>query len=543
MRAPFARTLFELLCEQAGRDADTIAVIDRGERVSYQDLERRARRLAGMLAGLGIKRGERVGLLCDNRAQWLEVAFGANAIGATLTPFSTFATRRELEFLLADSGIRVLFTLASLGERAFADDIAALLPESVGDAPGKWRSAAFPALSAIVVLDDTATGGWHAYGEAVAAYDPLTRIAPGDAASACDDAFVLYTSGSTSRPKAVRLANYAVIENGFNIGERQGLRAGDRVLIAPPLFWAYGASNALPASLSHGATMVLQGRFDPGGALELIETHRCTAIYTLPAMTRAMVRHPAFAPGRVRSLRTGLTIGSPQDVIEGATVLGAAELCNVYGGTESYGNCCVTWHHWPLERRASCQGPPLPGVEVRCRDVESGEIVAPGVAGEVEVRGYLTPGYTGQSAEHNGSLFTDDGFLRTGDIGRMEADGTFRFLGRGDEMIKRAGINVSPAEVEEVLLQHPGVAAAGVTGVPHPERGASIVAFVVANRGARPTAEEIVTHCRALASRYKVPDRVELRDSLPTTTTGKLQRRELARMALELESPAEEHPP
>ena len=138
-----------------------------------------------------------------------------------------------------------------------------------------------------------------------------------------DDAIIIYTSGSSSRPKSVPLSHGGIIENGFNIGERQGYGPDDRVLLAPPLFWSYGSANAMSATLTHGAALVLQGRFEPGEAIDLIERHRCTALYTLPAITSAIISHPSFRPERVRSLRTGLTIGAPQDVIAAATVLGA----------------------------------------------------------------------------------------------------------------------------------------------------------------------------------------------------------------------------
>ena len=144
-------------------------------------------------------------------------------------------------------------------------------------------------------------------------------------------------------------------------------------------------------------------------------------------------------------------------------MLGARELCNIYGATETCGNCCVTWHHWPLERRARCQGPPLPGQELRFVDEETGLPVPPGAPGLVEVRGYTTRGYQGASAPLNAMAFSADGFYRTGNMGRLNADGDFVFVGRVGEMIKRAGINVSPAELEAALRRHPSVTDVAVT--------------------------------------------------------------------------------
>ena len=455
MQAPYSRTMFDLLCEQAERYFDRVAVICDDTRITYCDLHDRAARVAAGLRGLGLGRHDRVGLLLNNRTEWLEICFGAAAIGAVLVPFSTWSKRREFEFLFKDSGIKALFSADRMGDQDFAKDIAALLPAMAAGSPGTWRDEQFPTLENVVFIGSTSVAG-------ALSYDSLRRSAPplaippppGDGARAGDPALILYTSGSTSYPKAVPLRHGAIIENGFNIGERQGLTLDDRVLLSPPLFWSYGSANAMSATLTHGAALVLQGRFDPGEALDLIERHRCTALYTMPGMTSAMLVHPAFRAERTRSLRTGVTIGTPQDVASASEALGAHEICNVYGQTESYGNCCVTWHHWPLERRMHVQGPPLPGVHVRIVDETSGQPVAAGLAGQIEVKGNLTPGYDGASAQNNANAFTADGYFRTGDLGLLTPEGDLQFLARTTEMIKRSGINIAPAEVEEVLRHH-----------------------------------------------------------------------------------------
>jgi fatty-acyl-CoA synthase len=512
MRPPFARTLHDLLEEQAATRPAALAVVAASASRSFADLADRARRVAASLRARGIRHGDRVGLLLNNRVEFLEALFGASAAGATVVPFSTWSTRQELDFLLADSGVTALFALPDFGKENFAAHLEALRPRH-------------PALRDLVMVGAPAPAGWLPY-ESL----PDTGLAPlppGEAATAGDDAIILYTSGSTSKPKAVRLVQHAIVENGFNIGERQGLTPEDRVLAAIPLLWAYGAVNALPASFTHGAALVLQSRFEPGEALDLIEQHRCTSIYTLPAMTAALIRHPDFRPERTQSLRKGLTIGAPQDVVAAATILGATEISNIYGASETYGNCCVTPHEWPLEQRSACQGPPLPGVAIRIRDQATGAELGREQPGLIEVQGYLMRGYGGASAEHNAQVFTRDGWFRTGDIGQLDAEGRIQFLGRSGEMIKRSGINVSPAEVEEALMQHPAIAQAAVVGVPDPEKGELIVAFVVPKPDAAPTAQLLVAHCRAMVSAYKVPDRIELREALPTTVTGKLLRRSL----------------
>ena len=517
MQPPSSRTVFALLSEQAARSPDHPIAITATETVSYATLADRARRVASALRARGVVPGDAIGLLSDNRVEWLEIFFGASALGAVVVPISTWSTAAELDFLLSDSGVRVLFTLARKGEQAYADDVAAIR-----------AAGGHEHLERVIIIDGPTAAGEDDY----ASY--RTSEALPVLSSAADAAYpmvVLYTSGSSSRPKAVPLDDHAALQNGFNIAERQGLLTSDRVLISIPLFWSYGAANALMATLTHGATLVLQSRFEPGGALDLIEDHACTAIYTLPAMTSALLAHPDFAPQRTASLRTGVTIGAPQDIVRAAEELGVREICNIYGSTECYGNCCVTPHDWTLAQRAACQGPPLPGVRLRIRDPQSGEICTPGAVGLIEVSGYLTHGYAGASARYNADVFTDDGYFKTGDLGSVSPDGALTYAGRNSEMIKRSGINVSPAEVEEALQQHPDVALAGVTGVADPVKGEIIVAFVVARRQADTDTQILLAHCRAQLSRYKVPDRLYWCNGLPLTATGKLMRRDLRSLA------------
>jgi fatty-acyl-CoA synthase len=512
MTIPDSRDLGLMLREQAARFGALPAVIGGGETIGYGALAERAARIASFLTAHGIRRGDRIGLLMNNRPEWVETFFGAAMAGAVVVAFSTWSKRDELEYLIDDSDVRLIVTLDQFSGQNFADDLRAMKPLDV------------------VLLGSDRDPGWLPY-EAMLDAVPC---GPGMAARPEDDAIIIYTSGSSSRPKSVPLSHGGIIENGFNIGERQGYTSDDRVLLAPPLFWSYGSANAMSAVLTHGAALVLQSRFEPGEALDLIEQHRCTALYTLPAITAALISHPAFRRERTETLRTGLTIGTAQDIITAAEVLGAREICNVYGQTETYGNCCVTWHHWPLERRAVCQGPPLPGVAIRIVDEKSGALLPASQAGLIEVKGYVMRGYIGESANQTSAVLTSDGFFRTGDLGELSETGEIRFIGRTTEMIKKGGINISPAEVEDVLMRHPSVALAGVVGVPDQTQGELIAAFVVPKPGHTLTEAALTAHCRDMASRYKVPDIISFRDALPVTVTGKLMRRDLRTLADDL---------
>ena len=521
MQALFARTLIEVVREQAQAQPEATALICAQGRFSYLELSDRAAKVAGALHAAGVKRGDRVGLLLGNCVEWIDVCLAAGAVGATAVPMSTWSTRSELGFLLPDAKLSVLVASARFGDHDFEADLVAL--QGTQDMPAADR----------IWLLGGGDARFASYSGMVDQAAKLESMPPGQAASAGDDALVLYTSGSTSAPKAVPLRQFAVIENAFNIGERQGFTREDRVLLSSPLFWAFGGANALPATFSHGATLVLMEKFDAALALQTIERERCTAMYTLPAMTAAMAHHPDYDKQKLASLRTGVMIGSPEEFMFAVQTLGASELCNVYGATETCGNCAVTWHHWPLLRRAYCQGPPLPGQELRFVDDATGALVPTGTPGLAEVRGYTTLGYSGASAAQNSKSFTSDGYYRTGDMGMINADGDFVFVGRVSEMIKRAGINVSPAEVEAVLRRHPSVKDAAVVGVPDAARGERIFAYVVPTVVSEFDVNALLRHCAAEASKYKMPDHIEACASLPLTVTGKLQRNELKQMAIQ----------
>jgi len=515
MTPPFSRTFQDLLRENALLSPDAVAVIDGDQCVTFSELHARAQKVAFGLAAANVSRGDRVGALLSNRVEWLEVCFGAFMAGATVVPISTWSTSQELAFLLEDAELAVLFALGSFGERDFLPDL---------------HAAAACGIHVVVV--DSPPGKFDAYQDFGS---PAADLQPPDASSsASDDAFILYTSGSTNHPKGVRLKHFAIIENGFNIGERQGLGPRDRVFLSAPLFWAYGSANALPAAFTHGSALVLADRFEAGRALDAIEANQCTAIYTLPAMTAALLRHEHFNKRRTASLRTGLTIGSREEFLLAAQALGVDELCNVYGATETYGNCAVTWHHWPLDRRASTQGTMLPGQEIQVRNPETGKIINPHEPGLIEIRGHVTPGYWGKSAALNADAFTADGFYKTGDIGKLDNDGAFVFVGRATDMIKRAGINVSPAEIESSLVKFPGIEAAAVVGVPHATRGEAIMAFIVPNAGSTFPVTEVFEFLRHQLSKYKIPDWIEMVGALPLTSTGKVHKKQIKDDALAL---------
>lgn len=547
MEHPLSRTPSDLLQEQAARQGSHPAVVHAGGTASYADLHRRAAAVSRALHPTGVERGDRVGLLATNRIEWLECYFGASMAGTTVHAFNTWVTARELDHLLGEAGCTTLVLLERHGRRHYLEDLRSLVPEVWQADPGQWTSSRYPALRLVVVIGGTAPRGAVDYERWLEDADEGglgASTVPETLVSAVDHGVVLYTSGSTAQPKAVPLLNYGMVENGFHIGERMGLTHEDRVWLSSPLFWSFGSANALMATFTHGATLVLQEQFHPGVAVDLIESQACTAAYLLPTLTRAILGQEDLDVRRLSSLQTGLTIGTPDDVRLAAEVMGVAGICNVYGSTETYGNCCVTPRDMDLADRLTSQGPALPGVHIRTVDPVTVTPTTTGDVGEIQVKGYLTPGYLGASPQGN-DIFTEDGYYRTGDLGWLDERGWLHYSARATDMIKTSGINVAPAEVEEFMLSLDGVAQVAVVGVPDESRGEIVVAYVVSSPRHELEEPRLIEECRAGMASYKVPARILVLSELPKTSTGKLHRvklRELTKASLNDKSPGRAGP-
>ena len=518
----------DLVDEIGARRPTAEAIIFRDERLDYAALKTRADAFARSLLAVGIQRGDRVALLATNRPEWIVCTLATAKIGAIVAAISTFSTPRELAWSLEHCGAVALITLDAFRGRRFLDALRDLCPE-LGDAqPGALKSARLPSLRTVVAVDGQAPAGVFSLPEFLArgaSVNPASLAATQRMVRPDDICYILYTSGSTAVPKGVTLAHGGVIANGFDIGEHMHLSTADRVWLAVPLFWSFGSANALPAALTHGSCIVLQESFDAGEALTLIERKRCSIYYGMPNMARALLEHPDHPKRRLGAMRTGLTIGPPEDIAMTIKALGAEELCNVYGSTETYGNCAVTDAHNPLPLRLNSQGLPLPGMTIRVLDLITKQPLYPGEIGQLAVTGYVTPGYF-NAPELNAEAFDRDGYFLTGDLGSIEPDGRIRFRGRLKEMIKTGGVNVAPLEVEQVLLQHPEVVQAYVVGVPDQAKGEIVAAAVELRAGAITDTGSIIAFCRERLASYKVPIQLAFRTAaqLPRTPTGKIHK-------------------
>ncbi len=525
---PASRTLGALVDEMAGALPHAEAVVFRERRLTYAALRAHVDTFARALLALGVRRGDRVALLLPNRPEWIVAALAIGKIGGIVAAVSTFSTPRELGWTLDHAQANVLVTAAAFRGRNYLAGLHEVCPELGRSTPGDFRSARLPSLRAVVCFDEARHDGVlhpddffaRASGTTTAALEAVAR-----AVDPRDVCYILYTSGSTATPKGVTLAHGGVIDNGFHIGERQHLTPADRLWLAVPLFWSFGSANALPAILTHGGCAVLQESFEPGEALALLDRERCTVYYGMANMARAMLEHPDRCHRRLASMRTGLTIGLPEDVEMTIEAVAARELCNVYGSTETYGNCAVTDGHDLLPLRLHTQGLPLPGMQIRVVHPETRQPLARGDVGELCVRGHVTPGYF-RAPELDAVAFDREGYFVTGDLGLIDEDGRVRFRGRLKEMIKTGGINVAPLEVEAVLLQHPDVKQACVVGIPDRAKDEIVAAVLELHAGATPDANAIVAFCRERLASYKVPAKLAFRkaEQFPRTPTGKIHK-------------------
>jgi fatty-acyl-CoA synthase len=529
---PRARTLGDLLDEMAAARPTAPVTVFHDAQLTYAALKARADELARALLAVGVRKGDRVAVLLPNRPEWLLAAFAASKVGAITVGVSTFSSPREIAWTVEHCRPAAIVTLESFRGRSYLGPLYELCPELARSEPGRLRSDRVPELRAVVCVDERRHDGVYRFADFTARSSETPeaeRAAAQAAVTPRDLCYILYTSGSTATPKGVTLAHGPVVENGFNIGERQHLGAADRVWLAVPLFWSFGSANALPAIMTHGGSLALQESFEAGEALALLDEARCSVYYGMSNMARAMLEHPDRRRRRLAGMRTGLTIGLPEDVQMTMEAVGARELCNVYGSTETYGNCAVTDAHDPLALRLETQGLPLPGMEIRVVDPADGRVLPRGEIGEFRVKGHVTSGYY-HDAEQTRAAFDANGYFITGDLGLIREDGRVSFRGRLKEMIKTGGINVAPLEVEAVLVSHDAVKQAYVVGLPDRDRGELVVAAIELHEGATTTAEALGAYCRERLASYKVPVRFVFRtaDEFPRTPTGKVQKPRLA---------------
>ena len=506
------------------------------EVVTYAELAEDARRVASALAGLGVGKGTRVGILMPNRPDWLRCAFGAWRLGAIVVPINTLYRGTELGDALRHADVAVLITVGHFLRHDYLRLLLDLCPALADHAP-PLRSEALPCLRHVICDGDDLPRGVLAWEDFLASGESRSTAwsaAVLDSVEATDDAAIFFTSGSTAAPKGVVHTHASMLTGGDNVADRLGLDGADVTYGYLPFFFNGGLVGVTLATLSRGGSLLLQEVFDADETLRLLERYGCTTIFAWPHQAEALIRHPLFDRARLR-IRKG-----PGANTKWATALLQPDHQAVgsWGMSESGPLASCSRFDEPLADRAGAHGRPMPGLEMRIVDPETGAPLPPDHEGEIIVRGpSVMRTYYKRAPE---TCFDDEGFFHSGDCGRLDAQGRLHFIGRLRDVIKTAGVNVSAAEVEGVLLQHPAIKVAHVVPVPHPSRGENVAAFVV-RRTPDCSAADVQAHCSAALASYKVPRHVFFlaEEELPTLGSGKVDRQRLRAVAAELASGSE----
>ncbi|HBZ70403.1 MAG TPA: acyl-CoA synthetase [Deltaproteobacteria bacterium] len=527
----FKPTVSELIRELAARHGDRSLIVLGDRRLSYADAERESALLARGLLATGVGKGTRVGIWMPNGPDWVLAWLAAARIGALVVPINTFFRARELRFVLQHADVN---TLLCVGEFAKQDRLATLeeaAPELAGRGPGPLFLPSLPYLRAVRVWGPVSRP-WASEGRAALVSASATPGASGGLLRAAEQAvlpadamILIYSSGSTADPKGAVHTHGAVIRHAYALNAYRDLRSDDRIYSPMPFFWVGGFVFTLVSALHAGATLICEETFEPGRTLELLEREQVTLVAGWPHYGKAMHEHPTFAQRNLSSIRGG----NLYDVLPGRTRPADPELrSNSLGMTETCGPHTIDRMDYDLpEKLRGSFGHAVPGLEHRIVDPDTGAVLPPGSTGEICVRGYSVM-HALYKVERE-DTFDADGFYHTGDAGSFNAEGILFFHGRLGEMIKTGGANVSPREVEQVLIAQPEVEEAYVVGLPDRDRGQLVAAAVVAREHLQLDLEALRLRVKRELSAYKVPRHLVLlrREELPMTSSGKVDKRRL----------------
>lgn len=529
-------TLNRVLDESADEYGGNEAIVTPDERITYADLRERVRTFARGLIDLGVRKGDRVGVLVSNRPEWFVATYAIERVGATMVGMNTWYTQGELEYVLRRADVSTLVTVDGFLGNDYLGLLAEIDPGITETEDGRANSATLPVLQRVVVVGDAPswTVPWADVVSRADAVSPERLDAATSEVGPSDDAYVLFSSGTTGRPKPIVLRHDGLATNPRSIGSRLGITHEDRFWLALPMFFSFAACNESVTALSHGATIVLQRQFDPEVAVARITEEECTVVYGMGNMFKRMEGVDADLRAAFESVRVGLVVGpvALRERLEDEH--GIDRVLSCYGLTEVSAICAITHHEDSREKRMHTEGHPLANVDIRIKDPETGMEVPPGEEGEICLRSRTMFREYLKMPEKTREAFDADGHFRTGDIGRLDYDGRVVFEGRIKDMIKTGGINVSPLEVQNVLNQHPDVEEAVVVGLPDEEKDEVVAAVVRVVPGSDLDEESVIDFCEGRIAAYKIPREVVVRETeFPRTDTGKVRKVEVREELLE----------
>jgi len=491
-----AQTLAQVLASHVAARPQAEALVTASARLTYAALDNQVRRTAAGLKALGLGKGDHVALLMGNDEKWLILFYAAASIGAVTVPVNTRFKASELAYCLKQADCKALFYASTFLNIDYATMVAEVRP-------------GLPKLVHAIAVDDGLPQG-----EAIAGLAP--DVKPGD------PLLIQFTSGTTAYPKGVVLTHDNMLRNAWASASRFGLRPEDRYFNCRPFFHVGGSTLSALASLTFGACLVTLPTFEAGAALKMLETEGCTLTSGNDTIFQMLMGHADFDPRKLH-LRGGWAAAGPQTMRRIIDVMGAKEICAAYGLSEASPNVVMSDWRDPEQLRVDGLARTHDGLELRIRD------------GEIQVRGWsVMRGYY-NNPEQTAKAFTEDGWLRTGDLGSLTEDGRLRMVGRLKDVFRVGGENVAPAEVEEVLLAHPSVQTAQVVGVPDSRLGEVACAYVTLKDGMPATGEELTAWCRQRCANFRVPRYLRIVkdfDAIGMTASGKVQKGRLREHAV-----------
>jgi fatty-acyl-CoA synthase len=532
--------LFDRQCE-AFADKDAIVYnypeIGLDLRLSYRQYRDEVDRLAKGLLALGIQRGENVAVWATNVPEWILLEMALAKIGAVLVTVNTNYRTSEIEYVLRQGDITTLFMIEEHRGNSYVESIYRVAPElkDLSDPIREQLSSAnLPELKRVILIGDAALAGMMLYRDVAPFGERISDETLRERQSSLDPHDVIqmqYTSGTTGFPKGVMLTHHGIINQTHVSCLIGNLKSDERYVTAMPFFHIAGSLGAVMFAVYLGCTLIPLISFDPAKELELFDNESATFSFNVPTMLIAMLNHPRFMAGEfdLSSLREIITGATPVPValMEDVKARMGADCTIVYGLTESTGTVTETIQADSFELKSSTTGIPHPHMEIKIADPMTSEPVAFGEQGELMTRGFLVMKGYYNMPDKTSETIDAEGWLRTGDLATMNAEGYVNIVGRVKDMIIRGGENIYPAEIEEFLMRHPKIAEAQVVGVPDSFMGEEVAAVLRLRPNESITEDEIRSYCSEGISRHKIPQYIRFACAFPLTASGKVKKFEL----------------
>ncbi|MFW6071888.1 MAG: long-chain-fatty-acid--CoA ligase [Thermoplasmatota archaeon] len=509
-------TIGKLLEDKAKEHPDKEAIIFEGERMTYKELDEKAERLAHFLMKRGVERGDKVAIWLPNLPEWIVAWFAIPKIGAVVVPTDPWLKSGEIEYMFGDSDTKAVITTDKAGKYNFIEVLEEVKPE-------------LDKLETIVLLDgDSDKIDTLSYDNAIEQGDGWDKnedyLERKKGTDYDDVTFILYTSGTTGKPKGVQLTHYQIIKNAHDQGEILHTSKDDKLVTPVPFSHCFGNVMSITLMVVFGGTMIPLMDFDPDEALKLVEEEKATMIHGVPTMFIRELEVYRDKDYNTDSLRTGIMAGSSCPVETMKSVINELG-CNVsitYGLTEASPGVTMTRFDDSVEDRVETVGRVMPDQEIKVVD-DSGKEVPPGETGELLVKGYnVMEGYYNRPKATEETI--EDGWLHTGDLAEMDERGYVKIVGRKKDMVIVGGLNVYPREIEEYLIEHPEIQEVAVVGVPDEEMGEVVAAAVVPTKDGEITDQDVVDFLYGKVASAKVPRYVAVDINLPVSGRGKIQK-------------------